>query len=72
MTPPHPTDSDPPVDRCPWCEEDGRDVRGTIDYRIKVDGRYVYRCPEDREHRWQDANEAPSEKGFVRLRKEQA
>lgn len=66
--------ADPPVDRCPWCEDDGRDVRGTIDYRIKIGGRYVYRCPDNREHRWQDADEKPSEKGFapVALREERA
>lgn len=55
----------PPVDRCPWCEEEGRDVRGTVDGRVKIGGRYIYRCPENREHRWQDANETPSTKGFT-------
>ncbi len=55
----------PEIDRCPWCEDEGRDVRGTIDHRIKIAGRYVYRCPADREHSWQDADEKPSEKGFT-------
>jgi hypothetical protein len=55
---------DPPVDRCPFCERDSKDVRGRYDGRVLVNGRGVYHCPEDPEHRWQNADEEPSSKGF--------
>lgn len=50
------TEQSSPVDRCPTCEEHGRDVRATLDTRVLVGGRGMYRCPECREI-WQNADE---------------
>jgi hypothetical protein len=57
---------DPPVDKCPECERNGKDVRVKEDFRVLVNGRGVYRCPECKTA-WQDANEEPksSDKDFV-------
>jgi hypothetical protein len=63
------SDTAPPVDRCPWCEEKGEDVRGVYDGRILVGGRGVYRCPNDPEHRWQNTDEKPDTSKAVRLRR---
>lgn len=54
---------DPPVDRCPFCEDEGRDTTGRYDGRILIGGRGIWRCPIDPEHKWQDANEKPSSGG---------
>jgi hypothetical protein len=61
---------DPPVDRCPFCEDDGKITTGRYDGRILLGGRGIYRCPEDSKHEWQDANEEPntSKCGVVILR----
>lgn len=45
------------VDECPECGEKGR-----YDGRVLVGGRGIYTCPN--QHRWQDADEKPSSKGF--------
>ena len=44
------------VTECPDCGQKGR-----YDGRILYEGRGIYRCPEG--HKWQDANEKPSNKG---------
>lgn len=59
--------SDIRIDMCPVCEVNGIESQGKIDYRIKIDGRYVYKCTTDPEHKWQDMDEIPSTKGFVVL-----
>ena len=46
------------VTECPDCGQ-----KGAYDARVKVGGRGVYRCPGG--HRWQDADETPSTKGYV-------
>jgi uncharacterized protein with PIN domain len=51
-------EEDPPVDRCPECELQGKDVRAREDFRVMVGGRGVYRCPECGTA-WQDADEEP-------------
>lgn len=45
------------VTMCPDCDQ-----QGTYEARILIGGRGVYTCPEG--HRWQDANEKPSNKGL--------
>jgi len=52
----------PPVDVCPDCGQIGR-----YDGRVHVGGRGVYRCPGG--HMWQDAAEAPSDKGYEPVQK---
>jgi hypothetical protein len=49
---------DPPVDRCPECEKQGKDVRAREDFRVLVGGRGIYRCPGCKTS-WQDATEVP-------------
>lgn len=44
------------VTECPDCLK-----KGTYEGRVLIGGRGVYTCPEG--HRWQDANEKPSNKG---------
>jgi hypothetical protein len=44
------------VAECPDCGQ-----KGHYDGRVLVGGRGVYRCPEG--HRWQDADEKPTNKG---------
>jgi hypothetical protein len=58
----------PPVDRCPWCEDDGLQVTGRYDGRILLGGRGVYRCPNNPTHKWQNADEAPDTSKSVLLR----
>ncbi|MDE2103223.1 MAG: hypothetical protein KGL39_38610 [Patescibacteria group bacterium] len=53
------TSDNPPADRCPECEKQGRDVRARCDYRVLVGGRGIYRCPECGTS-WQDADETPT------------
>lgn len=45
------------VDECPDCGKQGR-----YDGRVLIGGRGIYTCPQG--HRWQDADEKPSEKGL--------
>ena len=51
------------VTECPDCGQKGR-----YDGRILVDGRGIYRCPQG--HKWQDANEKPTNKGTPILGRE--
>ena len=44
------------VTECPQCGE-----KGTYDGRVLIDGRGIYTCPQ--KHRWQDAQEKPTNKG---------
>lgn len=57
--------SPPPVTECPDCAQQGQ-----YDGRIHVGGRGVYRCANG--HMWQDADEIPSDKGYVALDPEDA
>jgi hypothetical protein len=61
-------ESTPPVDRCPWCEDDGLDARGTYDGRVLRGGRGIYTCPNNPEHRWQNAAETPATCGVAHLK----
>ena len=45
------------VTECPECSETGR-----YDGRVLIGGRGIYTCPNG--HRWQDANETPTNKGI--------
>ena len=45
------------VTECPDCQQKGR-----WDGRVMIGGRGIYTCPNG--HRWQDANEKPSNKGI--------
>lgn len=56
-------------DRCPWCEDEGKDVTGKADPRFMSNGRRTFICPENGDHRWQDMRELiDSGKGAVRIR----
>lgn len=46
------------VTKCPECGE-----TGNYDARVKLNGRGIYTCPK--KHRWQDADEVPSNKGYM-------
>lgn len=47
---------EPDVTECPDCLE-----RGRYDGRVLVGGRGIYTCPNG--HKWQDADEKPTNKG---------
>lgn len=53
------------VTECPDCEQTGK-----YEARILINGRGVYTCPNG--HRWQDANEKPSNKGLPLTRPDSA
>lgn len=44
------------VTECPECEQ-----KGTYDGRVLIGGRGIYTCPAG--HKWQDADEKPTNKG---------
>jgi hypothetical protein len=45
------------VTECPDCSQTGK-----YDGRVLIGGRGIYTCPAG--HRWQDANEKPTNKGI--------
>lgn len=59
---------DSPIDRCPFCEDEGVESKGRYEGRVLIGGRGMYICPKNDRHRWQNADEKPTTCGVTPIR----